>query len=181
MQEWGHVVRHPELFHIATVSNKTAKVIKDSGKSTQNNVTPYKVTKKNRVFIPLNGFASAHIKNGEIIFENKSGVLSERVSLVGASDFLTKLKSLTKKKLAKNEFLTVKLGANDSFHRARFSSYADLYKYVNEYFAPHLHGKDRADLMAQLSVVKVVMPQQPKYIKRKNATKKKPGKGASSN
>ena len=84
--------------------------------------------------------------------------MSERVPIVGSENFFAKLQQLSRAKLAKNEFLTLKLGANDSFHRARFKTYADLYKYINENFASHLSPQKRSDLIAKLSIVKVTMP-----------------------
>lgn len=141
-QEYGHALRHPELFHIAKVGKETAKSLKDSG---------YKVTPTNRALIPLHEYQSAKIKKGYIEF--KSGNLTEKSYLAGAKDFHKKLEGITKRRLKRNEMITAKIGDSAAFN-TRFSRYSDLYKYLSSFY-PKDPGMTREKLYGLLSVVTV--------------------------
>lgn len=160
-QEYGHFLKHPELFHAPSVGKATAKDLRASG---------YKVTPKGRAIIPLNEFKSASIDHGKIVYD--SGRMKETVHLVGHKTFFQKLKSLSGKKLERNEMLTVQIGDNHAFKRARFGSYAELYKYLNEW-APKDPGESRDKLLAKMSIVHVYSRRKETSHAKKKATSKK--------
>lgn len=161
-QDYGHFLNHPESFHAPKVGAKTAKDLKASG---------YKVTPTGRAIIPLNEFQSAQVRDGKIVYENNG--MKETVHLVGHKTFYQKLKALSGKKLERNEMLTVQIGNNAPFKRARFGSYAELYKYLNE-FAPKDPGESRDDLIARMSIVHI----KSKRKEQTNAKKKARSKGS---
>lgn len=140
--EYGHAIRHPEMFHIAKVGKETAKALKDSG---------YKVTPTNRALIPLHEFTSAKIKRGYIEF--KAGNLTEKSYLAGAKDFHKKLEGITKRRLKRNEMITAKIGDSAAFN-TRFSRYSDLYKYLSTFY-PKDPGMTREKLYGLLSIVTI--------------------------
>lgn len=171
-KEYGHVLKHPEKFHIARVGPATAKTLKASG---------FRVTPKNVALVPLHDYQSASIKNGQIVF--RSGRLTEKTILAGYKDFHKKLKALAAKKLPPNSLVTARIGDNSPFMRSRFSTYADLYKYVFEIFTPKDPDTDKQKLVMQMSVVTIEdlddgytdyteTPENRGYSKGKNAKKK---------
>ena len=125
-EKYGGYVENPDLFHAPVVKSKTAKSLKKSG---------YLVTPRGRALIPLKGNAIARIsQSGEIRFEKpgeKSRVLLKR----GNESFMDRLKRAMSRKLKNNQMVTVKIGNNSPFERARFSSYAQLFFYL-EGFEP---------------------------------------------
>lgn len=148
MQEYGHAVRRPELFHIATVAASTKKLIKRAG---------YKVTKTGKVLIPLREYTSATITKNKIVFKNGRG-LEDTQFLSNEKNFLEKLKSLTSKKLSLNKMVTLKIGDNSPFSK-RFSNYRELYHYLNEEFSPKdIRGGrqlKKAQILPLISIVEV--------------------------
>lgn len=128
------------MFHLARVSEQTAKTLRDSG---------YKVIDGNRAVIPLHEFESASIKGDHIEF--RSGNLTEKTYLAGAKNFHNKLEGISKRRLKRNEMITAKIGDSAPFN-TRFSRYSDLYKYLSA-FAPKDPNKTKAQIMGMLSVV----------------------------
>ncbi len=161
-RENKYLLKKPEEFKVVKVSKQTKKVMKSSG------IT---VTKKDKAIIPLKGFDSAKVVKEKIIFEGtnkKTGKkIKETVTLAQAGDFHAKLKNLSKKKLKRNEYLTVKIGDNAAFN-SRFQNYADLFHYVKNVFTPKDPGVNKEKLFRFISVVE---------IQETNATKKQATKG----
>lgn len=162
-QEYGHFLRHPELFHAPHVGKQSARDLKASG---------YKVTPKGRAIIPLHEFQSAEVKRGQIVF--KSGRMKETVHLVGHKTFYQKLRALSQKALGRDEMLTVQIGANSPFKRSRFTSYWELYRYIQEHFQPKDEGESKEALIARMSVVHVYSPRKAQS-RAKKATARKRG------
>lgn len=117
-----------------------------------------KVSKTLRAIVPLKGFDSATIRGEKIIFEGRNKKMGKRiketVTLAQSHDFHAKLKHLSKTKLKKNQYLTVKIGDNASFNN-RFQNYADLFHYVNNVFTPKDKGQSKEKLMRHISIVEI--------------------------
>ena len=100
--------------------------------------------------------------------------IKETVTLAQAHDFHAKLKHLSKTKLKKNQFITVKIGDHATFNN-RFQNYADLFHYVNNVFSPKDRGESKENLMRYMSIVEIESKphakQTPKNTK-KNLTRK---------
>ena len=148
-RENAQLLKRPEDFKVAMVSKSTAKAMKASG---------IKVSKTNKAIVPLKGFDKATIKGEKIIFEGrnkKTGKgIKETVTLAQAHDFHAKLKHLSKTKLKKNQYLTVKIGDNASFNN-RFQNYADLFHYVQNVFTPKDRGQSKEKLLRYMSIVEI--------------------------
>lgn len=155
IKKYSHLLKHPEDFHVAKVSEKTAKELKDSG---------FNVGKNNKAIIPKNGYEKVRVKKGQIIFEGynkKNGTkIIEKTTISKSNEFFDKLKRISKKKLKRNEYLTIKIGDNSSAN-SLFTSYEDLYKYVTEIFKPK-----SKDAYRYMSIVEILPS-------RKNAEKKR--------
>lgn len=157
-------IKHPENFHVAKPQKATLETLKKSG---------YHTTKKGAL-IPLNTvdgskFDSAKIVKGKIVYTGKTKdgkKITEKVTPVSAPDFHDALLAASKKKLKKNQMLTVKIGDNASFS-SRFQNYADLFRYITQDFKPKgtVNGKKVTAkyLLRYISLVEV-----------ENATTKKP-------
>ena len=161
--EYGHFLKHPELFYAPHVYKKRAKELKTSG---------YKVTPSGRAIIPLKEFTSARLGKGSIVFKN--GDLTEDVKLVGAKNFHNELKKLAGMKLTRHQMITVKIGDNGSFKRS-FTSYAELHNYLAHEFSPKDSStKNRLkrvnELMPKMSIVTVTQ-----HAKKKTTRKKPSG------
>ena len=157
--EYGHFLKHPELFYAPQVRKARAKELKVSG---------YKVTPSGRAIIPLKEFTSAKLGKGSIVFKN--GDLTEDVKLVGAKDFHNELKKLAGMKLSRNQMITVKIGDNGSFKRS-FTSYAELHNYLAHEFSPKDSStKNRLkrvnELMPKMSIVTVTQHAKKKRVKK---------------
>jgi hypothetical protein len=148
-RENAQLLKRPDEFKVAKVSKSTAKAMKASG---------IKVSKTNKAIVPLKGFDKATIKGEKIIFEGrnkKTGKgIKETVTLAQAHDFHAKLKHLSKTKLKKNQYLTVKIGDNASFNN-RFQNYADLFHYVQNVFTPKDRGQSKEKLLRYMSIVEI--------------------------
>lgn len=164
MGEYGHAIRHPELFHIATVGQERAKELRASG---------FKVTPTRRAVIPLHEYSAARIEKGSVVFTG-SGGLESRTILAGAKDFHRKLREISKRDLPRNTLITARIGDNHTFNSARFGNYGDLYHYVTNVFQPKDKGADRNKLIGLMSVVTVpkAPPKSKKKIAAENAAKK---------
>lgn len=141
--KWYSIVKHPELFHAANVNKADAQVFSKS---------KYKVTPRNRVFIPLHDFDTAKIDHGKIILK-KNGK-KETIYPVGHKDFHAQLKKFAARPLKNNQMLTVKIGTSQAFSQ-RFNSYESLYKYIAEEFEPKDPGESKENLMALMSIVEI--------------------------
>lgn len=149
--KYSRVIKHPDEFHVAKVGKPMQKELKGSG---------YYVTPTGKAIIPLETsergrFDSVKIKKGKLIF--KGGGITEIVTPSTAKNFHSKIAELTKKKLKKNQMLTVKIGDNASFNH-RFGSYADLYKYLTTTGADGFnrkHGITDQQLGRYMSIVEV--------------------------
>ena len=157
--EYGHFLKHPELFYAPHVQKRRAKELKTSG---------YKVTPSGRAIIPLKEFTSAKLGKGSIVFKN--GDLTEDVKLVGAKNFHNELKKLAGMKLTRHQMVTVKIGDNRSFKRS-YTSYAELHNYLAHEFSPKDSGtKNRLkrvnELMPKMSIVTVTEHAKKKRVKK---------------
>lgn len=148
-RENAQFLKRPEEFKVAKVAKSTAKAMKDSG---------IKVTKTNRALIPLKGFDSATVRGEKITFtgtNKKTGAkITEKVTLAQSGEFHAKLKHLSKTKLKKNQFITVKIGDNATFNN-RFQNYADLFHYVQNVFTPKDRGQSKEKLLRYMSIVEI--------------------------
>jgi hypothetical protein len=161
------LLNNPDKFKVATVSKATKKELKSSG---------FQVTKTNKAIIPLKGFDKATIKKGTIIFEGVNAktkkTIKETVTLATSKNFHDKLLSLSKKKLGRNQMLTVKIGDNAAFNN-RFQNYADLFHYINNVFTPKDPGESKARLMRYMSVVEISEDRKPNAEKAQKTKDKK--------
>jgi Mn-dependent DtxR family transcriptional regulator len=168
-RENSQLLKHPENFKVAKVAKSTAKAMKASG---------IKVSKTLRAIVPLKGFDTAKIRGEKIVFEGankKTGKrIKETVTLAQAGDFHAKLKHLSKTKLKRNQFLTVKIGDNASFNN-RFQNYADMFHYVQNVFEPKDKGVKKEELMRWMSVVEIE-ERNPNASPKAKAQNKKRGK-----
>lgn len=141
-------MNHPENFHVVNVSRETQKALKVSG---------YEISKTGRAIIPLHQYQSAVVRRGAITYthvDKRTGEKTiEKTFLVGAKDFHQKLFQLSKKKLPKNQRVTVQIGDNSAFN-VRFNNYADLHRYVTE-FQPKDKDTNKEEIMRKMSIVTV--------------------------
>lgn len=161
-EEYEHFLKSPEQFHFTRVGKETARALADTG---------YKVLPGNRALIPLHEAQSASIKGGKITLNY--GRMKEEITLAGHKSFFPTLKELSGKKLKRNQMLTVAIGDNNAFQRARFGSYHELYKYIQEWEPKDPYAKKKK-LMAQMSIVTVEI-EEPKRAKKKAPAKKARG------
>jgi hypothetical protein len=164
-EKYGGFIENPQLFHAPHVKSKSAKQLKSSG---------YLVTPKGRAIIPLKGNAVARIsQSGEIRFE-KPGEKTRTLLKRGTENFMERLKKAMKKKLASNQMVTVKIGNNSPFNKARFSSYAELFYYMDNLFDPH--DDDIANLWPFMQIVEITdyKPKRQKKQTKKNYEKGTP-------
>lgn len=147
--KFKELLKSPDKFKIATVNKESAKAFKSSG---------YKVTKTGKAIIPKKGFDKVTVRNGTVIFEgvnpSTGKSIKETVTLATSKDFHDKLLGLSKRKLKKNEMLTVKIGDHAAFN-ARFQNYSDLFHYVQNVFTPKDNGARKEDLVRQMSIVEI--------------------------
>lgn len=149
---------------VRKVSDKTAATMKKSG---------IKATKTNRAVIPLKGFQAVHIKGDKIRYEGvtKRGTkVTETVSLIGSPNFDAHLKHLSKKKLKRNQALTVKIGESSTLNRT-FQNIAELSQYVNNINFKLAPGQNKTDILRQISIVEIHGA--PQYAKKTQAKKKR--------
>jgi hypothetical protein len=147
-QEFGHAIKHPELFHKARVGQETAKQLKAAG---------FKVTPKNVAIIPLHEYKSASIQKNRIVFDNGAG-MKETTYLVDHKNWFQQLQSLMGTPLPRNKMVTVRIGDRNPFKRARFGSYAELYYYLDNDFHPNDEGEDKESLFPLMSIVEIQRP-----------------------
>lgn len=152
-------IEKPELFAAPVVRSKTAESLKRSG---------YLVTPRGRAIIPLRGNTSARISriDGDGVIEFEKPGEHRAVILADRQQFMAKLKKLTGKKLTKNQMVTVQIGDRNPFQRA-YTSFAQLYYYLDNDFEPNDEDTDLDDLFPQMSIVTITGPAQ---------TRKKPAK-----
>lgn len=163
MQEYAHYIKRPEDFVVRKVSEKTASTMKKSG---------IKATATNRAVIPKKGFDAVHIKGDKLTYEGrtKSGTkVTETVSLIGSPNFEAHIKHLSKKKLKRNQALTVKIGENSTLNRS-FQNIAELSQYVNNIQFKLGAGQTKGDILRQISIVEIHGA--PQYAKKTQAKKK---------
>lgn len=164
-QTYGHALKYPGLFHVAKVGNERANELRAAG---------FKVTPTNRAVIPLNEFKSATIKKGAIEF--RSGRMTEKVILAGSKDFHKKAFEVSQKKLKKNQLLTARVGNSEIF-KQKFTSYKDLYKYVQHVFVANDPGESTARIRGLMSIVTLEnykpLNTQGKNVKKRKAKRRK--------
>jgi len=164
-EKYGGFIENPHLFHAPHVKTKSAKSLKSSG---------YLVTPKGRAIIPLKGNSIARISaSGEIRFE-KPGEKSRTLLRRGNETFLERLKRAMNRKLANNQMVTVKIGDNSPFNKSRFSSYAELYFYLQD-FEPDDDDPD-ANVWPFMQIVEITdyKPKRQKKQTKKNYEKGTP-------
>lgn len=157
-----------QQFTARTVSNKTARHIDTAALKVKTK------TGKTRVFIPTPEGQKAHIKKGRVIIESKN--YREEI-YPGGWKFFENAKKLFKKKLGKNEYITVRIGNNAAFNRT-FKDINSLLFYMRNW-NPKDEGEEKDDLIGHISIVKVKDDNQTVYKKGAgNGKKKKGGKGS---
>lgn len=163
------ILNHLQQFTTRTVSNKTAKNITTAALKVKTK------SGKTKVFIPTPEGQSAHIKKGRVIIESKN--YREEI-YPGGREFFENAKKLFKKKLGKNEYITVRIGSNNAFNRT-FKDINSLLFYMRDW-NPKDEGEEKDDLIGHISIVKVKDDNQTVYKSgNKNGTKKrKGGKGS---
>jgi len=129
-------------FIIRRVGNKRIKEMKESGFKTFGN----------KVILPTDGFnpKQIKIKKNKVVY---SGADKSREIMIGPKiNFLERLERLTKRKLMRGEFVTVRIGENAPFWRT-FKDYAELLNYVTGWTPKSLIDSSE-ELISQMSVVK---------------------------
>lgn len=156
--KFGNYIKHPEQYHAPIVRSTTTKQLKGAG---------YLVTPRGRAIIPLKGNDKASVSNGTIIFESPG--VKTKTYLVSADKFHSKLKKLSESKLERNQMITVQIGNNASFSRARFTSYAELYYYLQQWEPDDddYDGNLKNRLMAQMSIVTITKKAKAKQVHSK--------------
>lgn len=148
-KEYHELLAHPERFSVRNVSKDTAKSMKKAG---------VKVSKTNRAIIALKGFDSVKVKGASLEFNGtnkKTGAkVKESVSLIGSSNFESRIKALSKIKLKKNQTLSVKIG-NSATINTGFQNVKDLIQYVNTIKFNLKRGQSTADVLRQISIVEI--------------------------
>jgi len=124
-----------------SVSKKRAIKMKQTGFKTHN---------KN-VWLPTEGFDKhkIRIKGDKVIYSSADKYRIIPIQL--KSEFLAKLKKLSKKKLKRGEFVTVKIGVNAPFWKL-FTSYGELLNYVTGW-EPKEDKNIKDELIGQMSTV----------------------------
>lgn len=148
IREYKHFLESPQDFVVKTVKPKTARDIKNSG-------VAFKVTKTNRVIIPKRKGAKITIKKNKIVYEAET--YKEIVYVVTRGNILENLENLIdrEKKLKPNQQITAKIGRGESFLRARYSSYEELYFYITEYFGEKLSESNREKTIMSMTLVTI--------------------------
>jgi len=157
--EFKEVLKNPQNFAIRKVSKATAQELKGAG---------YKTTKTQKAIIPLHTadtgrMDSVKIQKGKLIFKGQG--ITEIVTPSNAANFHQKIAELGKKKLKKNQMLTVKIGDNAPF-KSRFDNVGELFHYLKNTFKPIGTKGEKlkpADLARYMSIVEV--ERNPKNVK----------------
>lgn len=147
-QQYAHVLQKPNEFKVFDIDSKSVKAFKDSG---------LEVTGKRRAVVPLKDFDDVKLEGKNLIYTGKNPRgkrIKETVTLSQSGEFHAKLKELSEIKLKRNQFLSVKIGDNARFSK-KFSSYADLFHYVQNVFEPKDRGQSKAKLMRLMSIVEI--------------------------
>ena len=158
--EFKEVLKNPQNFAIRKVSKATAQELKGAG---------YKTTKTNKVAIPLHKtdtgrMDSVKISRGKLIF--KGNGITEIVTPSNAANFHDKVTELGKKKLKRNQYLTIKIGDNAPF-QSRHSNLGELFYYIKNTFKPIGPKGEKLkpeDLARYMSIVEVT-EKTPKNVK----------------
>lgn len=136
---YGHLIKNKDVTR-RVVSNKRAKQLKELG---------YAVHGRN-VFIDKEGYENVHIKGDTIVKSNDEKEV--RDYLISSEHILTQLKKLTKRKLKRNESVTVRIGDYAPFSKT-MQSFESLLNYVSNW-QPRKDYAARDDLINQMSIVK---------------------------
>ena len=137
---WGQYIDNKNVI-FRTVSNKRLKELKALG---------YK-THGNRVYIDSEGYDEIHIKGKHVIKKKKGKKQTDL--LVPRGEILNTLERLTKKKLPKGQFVTVRIGDYSPF-KTVLKSYESLLNYVSNW-KPRKEFDARDDLIGQMSIVEI--------------------------
>ena len=192
MQEYAHYIKRPDDFVVRKVSADTAEVMKKSGiKATATNRAV--IPKKGFDTIKVEAKTTTRIKRdekGEPLKDKRGRVkkekvtsaaikmegrtkrgakISEKATLVGGANFEAHIRHLAKKKLKKNQVLSIKIGENATLSRT-FQNMSDLVQYVKNIDFKIARGKTRADVERLISVVEIEGA--PSYAKKTQAKKK---------
>lgn len=193
MQEYAHYIKRPEDFVVRKVSKAAAEQMRDSGiKATATNravipkkgfsdvrietrtVTRPKVDKNGAPVIDPKTKKQKRekVKDTSLVMVGKNprgAKVTEKVSLVGSKNFEAHIRHLSKKKLKKNQVLSIKIGENATLNRT-FQNMADLIQYAKNIDFKIKRGGDRADVERLISVVQI--DGAPNYAKKTQSKKK---------
>lgn len=163
-QKYGSYIEKPEKFAAPVVREKTAKALKGSG---------YLVTPRGRAIIPLTDGAQkariARIDGDGVIQFEKQGEIRQTL-LASRENFLKRLEQLTKKKLGKNQMVTLQIGNHAPF-KQKFTSFGQLFYYA-EQFTPDDPDEDVENLFPLMSIVTITGPAQTRQAPTKKAGEK---------
>lgn len=151
-----------QQFSVKTVSAKTAKNIDTAALKIKTK------TGKTKLFIPTPHGEKATIKKGRLILDSKN--YREEI-YPGGWQFFENAKKIFKKKLGKNEYITVRIGDNSAFNRT-FKDINSLLFYMRDWNPKDaLESKD--NLIGHISIVKVKDDSQTVYKGEKSRGTKK--------
>lgn len=159
------IVTHLQAFAQRIVNKSTAKEIDTAALKVKTK------SGKIKLFIPTPEGQTAHIKKGRVVIESKN--YREEI-YPGGWNFFKNAEKLFKKKLVKNEYITVRIGDNNSFNRT-FKDINSLLFYMREW-QPKDPLETKENLIGHISIVKVKDDLQTVYnYKGEKIGKKKKG------
>jgi hypothetical protein len=143
-RQYSQLIRNPKDFHVQAAPKGTREGLRTAG---------FTVNKGGKVIVPKYEYERVTVRRGHVTLQK--GGKREDIYLAGSKQFFDKLKNLneTKKKLARNQMLTVQIGDNNAFS-SRFRSYWELYQYLTK-FQPKDEGESREKLFARMSIVTI--------------------------
>lgn len=148
-------------FTIRTVSRKTAKSIDTAALKIKTK------SGKEKLFIPTPHGEKVRIKKGRVNLDTKN--YHEEI-YPGGWQFFDNAKKIFKKKLGKNEYITVRIGENAAFNRT-FKDINSLLFYMRDW-SPKDAQESKQNLIGHISIVKVKDDSQTVYKGGGNGKKK---------
>lgn len=167
-RQYSQLISNPKDFHVQAAPKGSREGLRTAG---------FTVNKGGKAIIPKYGYERVTLRPGHVYLERDGK--REDIYLAGSRQFFDKLKNLneTKKKLGRNQMLTVQIGDNNAFS-SRFRSYWELYQYLTK-FQPKDEGEQRERIFARMSIVTITNTKTSKqsrsrgYDTRKDPKKRK--------